>query len=76
MHAFDIARFYPAQKEKEFVKTRSLENAQTIYTPAGLHIGAKTPQEIAISIIAEILAVTRNKDPFSLRNITGKIHSN
>ena len=34
MHAFDIARFYPAQKEKEFVKTRSFENAQTIYTPA------------------------------------------
>jgi len=49
---------------------------ETIYTPAGLHIGAKTPQEIAISIIAEILAVTRNKEPFSLRNITGKIHSN
>ena len=34
MHAFDIARFYPVQKEKEFVKTRSFENAQTIYTPA------------------------------------------
>ena len=34
MHAFDISRFYPAQKEKEFVKTRSFENAQTIYTPA------------------------------------------
>ena len=34
MHSFDIARFYPAQKEKAFVKTRSFENAQTIYTPA------------------------------------------
>ncbi len=34
MHAFDISRFYPAQKEKKFVKTRSFENAQTIYTPA------------------------------------------
>ena len=34
MHAFDISRFYPAQKEMEFVKTRSFENAQTIYTPA------------------------------------------
>jgi len=33
MHSFDIARFYPAQKEKEFVKTRAFENAQTIYTP-------------------------------------------
>ena len=34
MHSFDIARFYPAQKEKAFVKTRSFENAKTIYTPA------------------------------------------
>ena len=34
MSAFHIDRFYPAQKEKNFVKTRSFENAQTIYTPA------------------------------------------
>ena len=34
MHSFDIARFYPAQKEKAFVKTRAFENSQTIYTPA------------------------------------------
>ena len=33
IHSFDIARFYPAQKEKDFVKSRSFENAQTIYTP-------------------------------------------
>ena len=34
MHSFDVARFYPAQKEKAFVKRRAFENAQTIYTPA------------------------------------------
>ena len=34
IHSFDISRFYPAQKEKGFVKSRSYENAQTIYTPA------------------------------------------
>ena len=34
MHSFDISRFYPAQKEKEFVKSRAFENSQTIYTPA------------------------------------------
>jgi glycine cleavage system aminomethyltransferase T/glycine/D-amino acid oxidase-like deaminating enzyme len=34
MHAFDIARLYPEQKEKEFVKSRAFENSQTIYTPA------------------------------------------
>ena len=34
IHSFDISRFYPEQKEKEFVKSRAYENSQTIYTPA------------------------------------------
>jgi glycine cleavage system aminomethyltransferase T/glycine/D-amino acid oxidase-like deaminating enzyme len=32
-HSADIARFYPAQKEPEFVRGRCFENAQTIYNP-------------------------------------------
>ena len=46
----------------------------SIYTPAGLHIGAKTPEEIGLSIVAEILSVIREKEPFSLRKLQGKIH--
>lgn len=36
------------------------------YGPIGLNIGSETPEEIAISIISEILAVTRNKEVPSL----------
>lgn len=46
-----------------------------IYGPAGLNIGAETPQEIAISIISEILSVVRNQVPMSLKEKTGRIHS-
>ena len=46
-----------------------------IHGPAGLNIGAETPQEIAIAIIAEILSVTRNKKPMMLKDKTGGIHS-
>lgn len=46
-----------------------------IYGPAGLNIGAETPQEIAVSILSEILAVTRGKKMFSLREIQGRIHT-
>ena len=30
--------------------------------PVGLHIGRKTPPEVAISVMAEILAVKNGKD--------------
>ena len=59
----------------EFVPDLSEDFLETIYTPAGLHIGAQTPEEIAVSIVAEILAVIRKKEPFSLRKINGKIHN-
>jgi len=43
--------------------------------PAGLNIGAETPQEIAISILSEILSVTRKKTPMPLKEKIGRIHS-
>jgi glycine cleavage system aminomethyltransferase T len=33
VHSADIARFYPAQKDRDFVRGRCYENAQTIYYP-------------------------------------------
>ncbi|MCD0465189.1 XdhC family protein [Flavobacterium sp. ENC] len=46
-----------------------------VYGPAGINIGAETPQEIAVSIIAEILSVTRSQEPVSLKYKKGAIHS-
>ncbi|HEX5141418.1 MAG TPA: XdhC/CoxI family protein [Dehalococcoidia bacterium] len=36
-----------------------LETLERIYTPIGFDIGAETPEEIAVSIMAEIIAVRR-----------------
>ena len=59
----------------EFSPNVSDEFLDKIHTPAGLNIGAETPEEIALSILAEILSVIRNKEVFSLKKITGRIHN-
>jgi xanthine/CO dehydrogenase XdhC/CoxF family maturation factor len=41
---------------------------EKIHSPAGLNIGAETPQEIAMSICSEILAVTQKQKPDFLKN--------
>ena len=48
---------------------------EVIHGPAGLNIGSETPQEIAISIVSEILAVSRKRNPMFLSKKTGSIHS-
>ena len=39
------------------------EQLDRIHGPVGINIGAKTPEEIALSIIAELVAVRRGRDP-------------
>jgi xanthine/CO dehydrogenase XdhC/CoxF family maturation factor len=41
-----------------------------IYGPAGLDVGSENAEEIALSIIAEIQAVLKNRNGLSLRNKT------
>lgn len=41
----------------------SLEQLERVHSPVGLGIGAITPQEIAVSVVAEMIAVRRNVAP-------------
>lgn len=52
----------------------SLAFIESLYGPAGINIGAESAQEIAVSILAEILAVLRGQQPGSLKNKATGIH--
>ena len=39
----------------------SFEQLEHVHAPIGLDIGAVTPQEIAVAIVAELIAVRRSK---------------
>ena len=59
----------------EYCPDINFEFLDSIHGPAGLNIGSETPQEIAISIMAEILAFSRKQNPISLSKKTGRIHA-
>ena len=39
----------------------AVEQLERVHAPIGLDIGAVTPQEIAVSIVAELIAIRRGK---------------
>ncbi len=50
------------------------DQLQRVMSPIGLDIGGRTPEETAISICAEIIAVRTGRDTPSLRSSHGPIH--
>ncbi len=72
-----------ASKRREKLKNELLEYCpeatesflESIFSPAGLDLGSISPEEIALSILAEILAISRHKEPKSLKTFAGTIHS-
>lgn len=62
----DLLELFP-EMEEEFL--------EKIHGPAGLNIGAETPQEIALSICSEILSLTRQQTPDFMKNKSRAVSS-
>ena len=52
------------------------DQKKNIYGPTGLNLGAETAEEIAVSIVAEIMSVLNKKNPYHLRDKSAAIHAN
>ena len=62
------------EKALEFKPELSIEFLEKLHGPAGINIGAESAEEIAVSILAEILSVVRNQQPVPLKEKSGTIH--
>jgi xanthine dehydrogenase accessory factor len=61
-----------ARLRKEGVDDTALER---VMAPIGLDLGARTPEETAVSICAEIIALRSGRQARSLRDADGPIHA-
>ncbi len=55
--------------------TPARELPPNVYSPVGLDLGAETPDEIALAIVAEVAAVAAGRAGGMLRDGTGPIHT-
>jgi xanthine dehydrogenase accessory factor len=64
-------------RRRERLLEEGVEQAELerISGPSGLDIGAETPAETALSILAEILAVRAGRDGGKLKESSGRIHA-
>jgi xanthine dehydrogenase accessory factor len=46
-----------------------------VYAPVGLDLGAEGPEQVALAIVAELLAVRSSREPWPLREKEGAIHA-
>ena len=56
------AKRFAQIRESLLARGASAEALDRIQSPAGLDIGARTPEEIAVSVLAEIVQVRRSRD--------------
>ena len=65
------------ERRVERLREAGLDEAQIerIHAPCGLDLGARTPSETAVSVLAEVIAVRTGRSGESLRETSGPIHS-
>jgi xanthine dehydrogenase accessory factor len=74
-HAPYIGLLGPRARAEKLLALSGSPREQRIFGPVGLDVGAEGPEQIAISIVAELLAVRARQQPGHLRARGAAIHA-
>ena len=74
-HIAYIGLLGPRSRGDELLTELGASRDTRIFSPVGLDLGAETPEEIALSIVAEIQAVLNARSARALREIDEPIHT-
>jgi len=64
----------PRARKEHLFQGLGIPLHERVYAPVGLDLGAEGPEQVAISIVAEMLAVRAGREPLHLRTKRGGIH--
>jgi xanthine dehydrogenase accessory factor len=62
------------ERLREAIDVELMDSLSKVYAPVGLDLGGGSPNQVAHSIVAELLAVANDTTPTHLRNRDGTIH--
>jgi xanthine dehydrogenase accessory factor len=65
----------PRARTTELLAQIGASASDRIFGPVGLDLGAEGPEQVALAIVAELLAVRSAREPWSLRAKEGAIHA-
>lgn len=65
----------PRARAREIVREIGAESDDRVYGPVGLDLGAEGPEQVAVAIVAELLAAGSGVEPRHLRTKAREIHA-
>jgi xanthine dehydrogenase accessory factor len=65
----------PRERARLILSQLGVSAGERVFAPVGLDLGAEGPEQVAIAIVGELLAVHASREPWSLREKEGAIHA-
>jgi xanthine/CO dehydrogenase XdhC/CoxF family maturation factor len=70
-----IGMLGPRDRSEEILQELGVARGERVYGPVGLDLGADGPEQVALSVVGELLAVRSGREPRHLRDREGAIHA-